>query len=336
MDAIAVKAAAAAEHQLDLDFRLHIVPGNIKKAMAYGNQDVVKPGEEWVKFGSSDLWNIDPRCIGVIPGYNIRVKNQKYHQDIQELKNSMLEVGFKRDSPISVLVVDLGDGKQGYVVKRGHRRLEAVMLAIAEGGDFKTIPCVIVKDDSSEEDLTVDLVLSNNACPPSPYELAIVCKRMTRFYPDDHAKIAAKLCLWPAQVTDYLLLINGPMEIANYVRDEVVSFTLAIEVLKEHGAKALAVIEQSLERARGAGKKLTSRFVPGKVLKKAVIKAAPEMKQAIVEIKQDQAFNQLSPETREKLEAILQTFKEAEETEAKLDAENPGAEPGLNLDQVEE
>lgn len=111
--------------------------------------------------------------------------------------------------------------------------------------------------------LTVDLVLSNNACPPSPYELAIVCKRMTRFYPDDHAKIAAKLCLWPAQVTDYLLLINGPMEIANYVRDEVVSFTLAIEVLKEHGAKALAVIEQSLERARGAGKKLTSRFCTG-------------------------------------------------------------------------
>ncbi|WP_223508965.1 MULTISPECIES: ParB/RepB/Spo0J family partition protein [unclassified Pseudomonas] len=335
MDAITVQQTDAV-NQMDLDFRLNLFPGSIKKAMQFGNQDVVKEGEVAQKFGSSDLWNIDPRVIQVIPGYNTRVKNATYKERVLLLKKSMKEVGFKKDSPLSVIVVEEENGKLSIKLKRGHRRLEAVMAAIAEGKPFETVPCVIVKDDVTEEDLTADLVLSNNGDPLDPYATAIVCKRMTRWYPDNHAKIAAKLGLWPSQVTDYLLLINGPVEVSNYVRDEVIAFTLAVELLKEHGPRALGVIEQSLARSKAAGKtKLMPRFVPGKVIKKAVTAAAPAMKAAIVEIKSDKAFSQLSPETQEKLEAILEQFKQAEEAEAKLNAENPTDEPELNLDKAE-
>lgn len=72
---------------MDLDFRMHIFPGSIKKAMLNGNRDVVEEGEVPIeKFGSSDLWNIDPRCIEVIPGYNVRVKNAKYKEKVELLK----------------------------------------------------------------------------------------------------------------------------------------------------------------------------------------------------------------------------------------------------------
>lgn len=335
MDAI-TEQQNEAEHQLDLDFRLNLFPGSIKKAMQYGNQDVVTVGEVPQKFGSSDLWNIDPRVIKVIPGYNTRVKNGKYKERVLSLKRSMMAVGFKKDSPLSVIVVEEADGSLSIKLKRGHQRLEAVMGAIAEGKSFDTVPCVIVKDDVSEEDLTADLVLSNNGEPLAAYETAIVCKRMSRWHPDNHAKIAEKLGLWPSQVTDYLLLINGPTEISDYVRDEVIAFTLAVELLKEHGPRALGIIEQSLARSKAAGKtKLMPRFVPGKVIKKAVTAAAPAMKEAIDEIKNDKAFSQLSPETQQKLDAILEQFKKAEEAEAKLNAENPTDEPELNLNQAE-
>jgi len=130
--------------------------------------------------------------------------------------------------------------------------------------------------------------------------------------------------------------MNGPAEIANYVREDVISFTHAVELLKEHGPKALGIIEQSLARSKAAGKtKVMPRFVPGKMIKKAVTAAAPAMKAAIDDIKNDKAFSQLSPENQQKLDAILAQFKKAEEAEAKLNAENPTDEPGLNLDQAE-
>ncbi|MBX8556975.1 hypothetical protein K5D56_25590 [Pseudomonas cichorii] len=336
MDAITVPQTDAV-NQMDLDFRLNLFPGSIKKAMAKGNKDVVNEGEVPIdKFGSSDLWNIDPRVIEVIPGYNTRVKNAKYKERVLRMKQNMMVVGFKKDSPLSVIVVEETDGRLAIKLKRGHQRLEAVMGAIAEGKSFDTVPCIIVKDDVSEEDLTADLIISNNGEPLNAYETAIVCKRMSRWYPDNHAKIAEKLGLWPSQVTDYLLLINGPVEISNYVCDDVIAFTLAVELLKEHGPKALVIIEQSLARSKAAGKtKLMPRFVPGKVIKKAVTAAAPAMKDAIDEIKKDKAFSQLSPTTQQKLDEILEQFKKAEEAEAKLNAENPLEEHELNLNSEE-
>lgn len=212
------------------------------------------------------------------------------------------------------------------------------MELVAEGESIPTVPCIIAADDCSEEDMTADLVLSNNGSPLSPYATAVVCKRMTRFHPDDHSAIAKKLNLWPAQVSDYLLMINGPIEIRNYVRDGVVSFTLAVQILQEHGPKALQVIEQGLARSAAAGgktEKLRPRFVPGKVIKKAITQAAPTMKTAIENIRQDKGYSQLSPENQQKLEEILQQFRLAEEEEEKLNV-NPSTEQQLDLKDTEE
>ncbi|SDJ08825.1 hypothetical protein [Pseudomonas abietaniphila] len=317
------------EKQLDLDFRLNIVKGSIKAAMKQG-------GLNGKSFTAGDLWNVDPRVIKVIPGYNIRERNSKYFAAVEKYKRSMMDVGFKKDSALSVIVVAEEDGSQSIYLKRGHQRLEAVIGAIDEGAPISTVPCIIDSDNISEEDMTTDLVTSNNGTPLDPYPLAVACKRMTRFYPENHSAIAKKLGLWPNQVSDYLLLINGPIEICNYVRQEVVTFTLAIELMKEHGAKALEVIEKGLARsaiAGGSANKLMPRFVPGKFVKKAVTKAAPAMRTAILGIREDKGFEHLSPANQQALEEILNAFKEAEAVEEKLNAENP--EPELNLETVE-
>lgn len=182
------------EHQLDLDFRMTLVQGSIKGAMKKGNGNK--------HFTAGDLWMVDPQTIKVIPGYNVRERNATYLANVQKLKSSIHEVGFKKDSALSVIVVKDENGNDVIYLKRGHQRLEATLEAIAEGKDIETVPCIIALDDCSEEDLTADLVISNNGSPLSPYATAVVCKRMTRFHPDDHSKIAKKLGLWPAQVSD--------------------------------------------------------------------------------------------------------------------------------------
>ncbi|OAS07727.1 hypothetical protein AYO08_10370 [Pseudomonas putida] len=321
---------SSTEHQMDLDFRMIITTGNIKKAMEKGD------GKK--RFTAGDLWNIAPGTIQVIPGYNVRERNAAYLANVQKLKESIKDNGFKKDSALSVIIRRDENGEQSICLKRGHQRLEATMELIAEGESIPTVPCIIAADDCSEEDMTADLVISNNGSPLSPYATAVVCKRMTRFHPDDHSAIARKLNLWPAQVSDYLLMINGPVEIRNYVRDEVVSFTLAVQILQEHGPKALQVIEQGLARSAAAGgrtEKLMPRFVPGKVIKKAVTNAAPTMRTAIQDIRQDKGFSQLSPENQKRLEDILEQFRLAEEEEEKLNV-NPSAEQELNLKTIEE
>ena len=321
---------SSSEHQLDLDFRMIITTGNIKKAMEKGD------GKK--RFTAGDLWNIAPGTIQVIPGYNVRERNADYLANVQKLKQSIKDNGFKKDSALSVIIRRDENGEQSICLKRGHQRLEATMELVAEGESIPTVPCISAADDCSEEDMTADLVLSNNGSPLSPYATAVVCKRMTRFHPDDHSAIAKKLNLWPAQVSDYLLMINGPIEIRNYVRDGVVSFTLAVQILQEHGPKALQVIEQGLARSAAAGgktEKLRPRFVPGKVIKKAITQAAPTMKTAIENIRQDKGYSQLSPENQQKLEEILQQFRLAEEEEEKLNV-NPSTEQQLDLKDTEE
>jgi len=323
MNAVA-ETVTTTEQQLDLDFRINIIAGNIKKGM------------KQFGFGSGDLWNIDPKVIQVIAGYNVRVRNAAYRARVEALRDNMMLVGFKKDSPLSVLVVpngvnDKGEEQFAIMLKRGHQRLEAVLEAIALGKPIETVPCIIAKEDISEEDLTADLSISNNGEQLAPYEMAVLCKRMSRFE-ENHAKIATKLGIWPNQVTDGLLLINGPIEIAHYVRDDVIKFTLAVELIKEHGAKALTIIEQSLSRSQSAGQSsIKPRYVPGNLIKKAATKAAPQMKDAIVELKKDQAFTLLNPKTQETLNQLIALFEKAQEEEAKLNID----EPELNLNTSE-
>lgn len=319
------------EHQLDLDFRMTIVKGSIKGAMKHGDG-------KGRSFTAGDLWLVDPRCLKVIPGYNIRVKSKNYYEKLKELEDAIYHNGFKKDSAISIIVMKDEDGGQSLYIKRGHRRIAATLGAIARGKEIDTIPAIIASDTTSEEDMTADLFESNNGEGLTPYEQAVGVKRMSLFIPDDHAAIARRLGLWPAQVSDYLMMINGPVEISNYVRDEVISFTLAVELLQEHGPRALQVIEQGLARSAAAGgrtEKLMPRFVPGKVIKKAITKAAPTMRTAIQDIRQDKGFSQLSPENQKRLQDILEQFRLAEEEEKKLNV-NPSAEQELNLKTIEE
>ncbi len=284
-----------------------LVPGNIKK--------VIKEDHK----GSSDLWKVDPFKVEVLPQYNIRERNDEYEAKVQELYESMMnpDVGFRKDTPITVVAVRRGD-KNVLVLRAGHRRLEAAKRAISDGANL-IVYAIAVQDSMAEEDMLADLYLSNNGSPISTYELAKLCKQMS-VYLDTPKAIASKLGLRSSQyVGGLLMLMNGPFKIREYVRTGVITTDFAISTMMEYGDKAIEIIDKSIARSKSTGAKgVSAKHLPGAIIKKTVRKVAPIMRDAIFDIHQDPGYAGLQTETKAKIKEILDTLSKAEEEDEKI------------------
>ncbi|WP_432263105.1 hypothetical protein [Cupriavidus sp. TMH.W2] len=300
---------SAQAKNLELELITPVVKGNLKNGMKESGAS------------SGDLWAIDPFKIIVDEKYNVRERDDAYEAKVINLMESMLDpnVGFMRDSPLSVIVVKQ-NGADVIVLKRGHRRLEAAKRAIEKGASFKVVYAVATQTNLAEEDRIADLHHSNNGDKLSTYELSKVCKLLSLYLPDT-AAIGKKLAIEKSYAEDLLLLIEGPFAIREHVRTGRITATFAIDMLKEHGEKAADMIQQAIDRAKASGStKASAKHVPGAKLKKAVSKAAPQMRVVINDIKADPAFRHLSQETQSKIDAIFVALKQAEADEENLNA----------------
>jgi hypothetical protein len=302
------QAVVGQQESLQLPFMEPIVKGNLKNAM------------NMVKGSSADLWKIDPFCVTEIEGYNVREKDGHYEAKVEELTESMLDpnVGFLRDSAISVIIVK-EDGEDKIKLKRGHRRLEAAKRAIQRGAAFSWIYAIAPQTQMTEEDMVADLHISNSGDKLRPIELAKVCKKLST-YLDSAVAIAKKLRIKDvAYVEGLLMLIEGPFVIREYVRTETIAATFAIDMLRQHGNKAVEVIEQTVLRTKAAGgKKVSAKYAPGALIKRAAGNVAPKVKTLIDDVKSDSGYGHLSQETRAKIDAVFAVFEEAEKKEREL------------------
>lgn len=283
---------------------------NFDRTLAQGN---VKAAMREVSASKRDLWQVDPKDIRVIDGFNVRVKNAEYDAHIRSLADSIKLDGFYQDKPLGGYVA-LEGGKQIIYLHDGHCRLEAVLLAIDEGADVQRVPMVVSPAGTSMEDLVVSLVRSNSGKPLSTYETAIVCKRLSR-YGWTSTEIARRLGFSSQQYVDSLLLLAAaPIQIRDMVCNGVVSASMAIDALQKQGDKAVDVLIRARDRAKGAGKnRVTAKFMPGAEFRKQVRKGAEQMWEAISRITHDDGYSHLSSETRQMLEKILGDIERVDE-----------------------
>lgn len=289
----------ADQQELLLDFEKTLVPGSIKKAMHDAGAK------------SRDLWQVEVGQIRVMPNFNVRAKNDAYVAHIRSLANLILAEGFRQDKPLAGYVAKEGDDNVIYI-HDGHCRLEAVKLAIAEGAEIVTLPVVVTGSGLSLEDLTVGLVTGNSGKPLSTFEVAVVCKRLSG-YNWDASQIAKRLDFTEPYVNDLLFLMAAPRQIRDMVQAEQVSASHAVDMLRKHGDKALALLSDGLLRAQAAGKsKVTNKFVAGAAFKKAVRKQSSAMLGALRDVGRDPGFASLSQENQKKLADLLVLLDEAE------------------------
>lgn len=286
------RARVDGEEPIASSFEKFLVPGKIKSVMKVTNSK------------SRDLWQVPPECIRLMDGFNIRIKNSDYHTHIRQLADSIKLDGFFADKPLGAYVAN-ENGEEVIYLHDGHCRLEAVKIAIQEGADIQNVPLVVSPPGTSLEDLTVSLVRSNSGKPLSPYEAAVVCKRLSR-YGWSASDIAKRIGFSANYVAKLLALAGAPLHLREMVVDGVVSADVAIQMLSQHGSNAVPLLAEAKNQAEVSGDtKVTKKHIHGENRKAKLKKAAEPMYQAIDAVKRDSGFAALSEDVRQIIEKLL-------------------------------
>ena len=121
----------------------------------------------------SDLWNVPLELLDPNP-HNIRLDGPALREHIASLAESIQTHGFLRSRPLTVRQA-AGDR---LVVVDGNCRLLAVRLAMANGAEIKTLPCLSEAPNTSEADRTLNMLLANSGLQHTPMEYAASIKRL--------------------------------------------------------------------------------------------------------------------------------------------------------------
>ena len=283
--------------KIEADFTTTLVAGSIKGAMKDAGA------------GSRDLWQVEPGKLRIIEGFNPRVMTLEYRAHIRSLADSMKSEGYYQDQPMAGYVAKV-DGETVIYIYSGHSRLLAVALAISEGAEIVRVPVVVSQDGVSMEDLTVNLIRGNDGKGLTYYESAVVCKRLVK-YGMSVEEISARTGFTVPLVKNRLVLMSAPLKLREMVAVGAMSATLAIEMVNDFGDKALEKATEAKERADEAGKtKVRKAQVVKSERVKFVVKSAPKLYEAASFVRRDPAYNMLTPEVREMLEALLQEIED--------------------------
>lgn len=282
----------------EAEVEIKLVPGAVKGAMKDAGAT------------SRDLWFVPIGSLQVIPGFNVRVRDQSYLDHIASITESMLEEGYYADKPLSGYVGRLGEANVVFVTD-GHSRLEAAGNAIQRGASIERIPVVVAQSSMTVEDLTVSLVRSNDGRQLTPYEKSIVCKRLQRFNWGDE-QIAKRLGLSQPYVHDLLLLAGSPFELREMVIQGLVSPTMAIETIKSKGPDALDELQRCLTAAEAEGvTRVTKKHSPEATLKKVLTKSAPKLAEILEQIYTGPLREKLPEDLRVRIGELMGEISEA-------------------------
>lgn len=294
---------AAQQSQLaviEADFNTTLVAGSIKGAM------------KAVEAGSRDLWQIDPRKLRVIEGFNPRVDNDAYRAHIRSIADSITAEGYYQDEPMAGYVAVV-DGETVVYIYAGHTRLKSTLLAISEGVEIPRVPVVVSQAGLSMEDMTVALIRGNDAKTLTFYESAVVCKRLVK-YGFTVEEIARRTGITVPLVKNRLALMAAPLKLREMVANDDIAATFALEMLSKHGDKALEKVEELQGRAKEDGKtKVRKAQTAPSPRFKFVQKSAPQLHTAVESVRRDPGFVHLSTEVQELLDGLLKQIEGKEE-----------------------
>lgn len=270
---------------------INLIQGSVKNAMRSAGAS------------SSDLWKVPLHVIKVLPNYNVRIRNEAYDAKVREIADSIKANGFYVDKPLSGYIAKNDDGTEEIILIGGHRRLEAVKIAVAEGAEITTVPMIVKPFGTSMEDLLVDLKVGNDGEPITVLEQAILCQRLTAFGWEP-SQIAARLGYQSKHVTNLLSLAGAPKKVRDHVAADRISASMVIQLLAQYGTKAPDMIERLVNKG---AKRVTAKDVPEIKFKQELRKRAEPMYQTIAKVQLDPAFSSLATKTQE---AITNLIKE--------------------------
>ena len=208
----------------------------------------------------TDIYQIDPRNIVVVEGFNAR-KNF----DLDELKEQIRKVGVL--NPITVIPFkDKETGAEKYRLVDGERRYRAVMALLAEGEDIKRIKAMYLPKGTKEEDLLIQQLLKNTGKQFSEIEMAKLFNRFKEQWGNTQTEIADKFCKKASFVSRCMALLDLPAEIIEMMERGEISADTARQIANRHKDDVDAQVEdaeKAVNTAKAKGKKTaTTKDIP--------------------------------------------------------------------------
>ena len=208
----------------------------------------------------TDIYQIDPRNIVVVEGFNAR-KNF----DLDELKEQIRKVGVL--NPITVIPFkDKETGAEKYRLVDGERRYRAVMALLAEGEDIKRIKAMYLPKGTKEEDLLIQQLLKNTGKQFSEIEMAKLFNRFKEQWGYTQTEIADKFCKKASFVSRCMALLDLPAEIIEMMERGEISADTARQIVSQNKDDEDAQVEaadKAVKAAKAKGKKTaTTKDIP--------------------------------------------------------------------------
>lgn len=208
----------------------------------------------------TDIYQIDPRNIVVVEGFNAR-KNF----DLDELKEQIRKVGVL--NPITVIPFkDKETGAEKYRLVDGERRYRAVMALLAEGEDIKRIKAMYLPKGTKEEDLLIQQLLKNTGKQFSEIEMAKLFNRFKEQWGYTQTEIADKFCKKTSFVSRCMALLDFPTDIIAMMERGEISADTARQIVSQNKDDEDAQVEaadKAVKTAKAKGKKTaTTKDIP--------------------------------------------------------------------------
>ncbi|MBH2781775.1 chromosome partitioning protein ParB [Serratia marcescens] len=184
--------------------------------------------------------------IHVNPEFDIRVKNERYHEAGEKLYQFMLAGG--KVPPLEVIPRDDG----GVWIIEGHRRNENFHRLLNEAGR----PVDWIRIDPFEGNNIERIArvrTSNNQLPITDYEEALLVRDLQNLNLVAD-KIAEVLHIPRYKVDNALVLISANYDVHQLVEEGAVDIPLAVERVKKHGEKAGELLKDDVAKAQKKGK----------------------------------------------------------------------------------
>ncbi|WP_298151121.1 ParB/RepB/Spo0J family partition protein [Flavobacterium sp.] len=254
---------------------------------------------------SGENWQLPIDKIVVIPNFNPRVQNERYHARIKVLAQSILNEGFYAHKPISVALMKL-NGADCFVVKDGHRRLEAAKLAVTLGAKIEKLPVVASKDGTSFDELNWEVLQTAEAERLTTYEKAIQVRRfLTAGY--SQSEIAERSGYSITAIGNMVKLIEAPKAIQNLISEGKLSSTLAVETLTQHGMQEGSKVLLEAAAKAPKEKKVTKKTVRSAKPKvdSVLTSLAPSMKKILEEVSETEDFQKFPTRLKDSIITVL-------------------------------
>lgn len=199
-----------------------------------------------------------PDKIKLLDNYNVRdTFDSKADSEDRELKASLKAQGY-RGAPLIVRIV----GTDVYLVA-GHRRYAAIRELMAEGMEWKSIPCMAEEKTTDDATRTLDLITSNSGKQLNAAERGAVFIRL-RGMGWNVGQIAAKAGCTTKWVAECTALARADVRLLALVKAKILSPTLAVETLRQHGADATTVVQTAVDAAKAKSKPGAQVRITGK------------------------------------------------------------------------